>query len=243
VLLNTAWSELLSLFFPLPPLRLPTPAPVLGNSPVGNLKTPDTPLSWPKPPEWRSGGEFRQDAESWGSILQLFTDESVRPVFILGGKSFPGRKIHFYRERPDFYIRKSILSSAFKNLPTFTFPQVGIKAIEFQAMPGPETRAWCAKIMRPRSFLGPGGQIVLFLRTGVFRCRGARPGTRAARPILRKRSRISGQNFFPADAFSAPCPCFRATSLLWREQRTPKSEGGQAFKNWGEIWRGLEQNA
>jgi hypothetical protein len=43
-------------------------------------------------------------------------------------------------------------------LPTFTFPQVVVKEIEFQAMPGPEARALRVKTMRRRSFLGPGGQ-------------------------------------------------------------------------------------
>ena len=109
-----------------------------------------------------------------------------------------------------------------ENLPTFTFRQVGVKAMEIQAVPGPEARAWRGKTMRHRSFLGPGGQAVLCLGTGVFRCRGSRPGARAARPILRKPRRISGWNSFPADAFSAPCPCFRATSSVWSRSEIQK---------------------
>jgi hypothetical protein len=93
--------------------------------------------------------------------------------------------------------------------------------------------------MRHGSFLdraGPvpsmvqGGQPVLSPVIGVFRCRGARPGARAARPILRKPSKISVQNSFPADAFSAQSHQrrdFRTTSLVWSRKRTLKSEGGQ----------------
>ena len=109
-------------------------------------------------------------------------------------------------------------------LPTFTFRQVGLKTIEFQALPGPEAMALRGKTMRHASFLGPGGQVVLCPETGLCRCRGARPAARAARPILRKQSRISGQNSFPADAFSAQRPCFRATSLLLIRQNSHKSE-------------------
>jgi hypothetical protein len=36
------------------------------------------------------------------------------------------------------------------SLLTFTFRQVTVKAMEIQAMPGPEARAWRGKIMRPR---------------------------------------------------------------------------------------------
>ena len=109
-----------------------------------------------------------------------------------------------------------------ENLPTFTFRQVGLKAMEIQAVPGPEARAWRGKTMRHRSFLGPGGQAVLCLRTGGFRCRGARPGARAARLTLRKPGGFSGQNSFPADAFCTECPCFRATSSLGRRKRSAK---------------------
>jgi hypothetical protein len=45
----------------------------------------------------------------------------------------------------------------FPSLPTFTFRQVGVKAMEIQAVPGPEARALHGKIMRPESFLGPSG--------------------------------------------------------------------------------------
>jgi hypothetical protein len=106
-------------------------------------------------------------------------------------------------------------------MPTFTFRQVGVKPIEFQAMPGPKARALHAKIMRHASFLRPGGQAVLSLRTGVFRCRGARPGARAARPILRKQSRISGQNSFPADAFGVQSAYggLPGHKLAWEQKR------------------------
>jgi hypothetical protein len=48
-----------------------------------------------------------------------------------------------------------LLSSDFKTFPPFH--QVGARSIEFQAMPGSETRALRAKIMRHASFLRPGG--------------------------------------------------------------------------------------
>jgi len=101
----------------------------------------------------------------------------------------------------------------FPSLPTFTFRQVGVKAMEIQAVPGSEVPPLAGlhgKIMRHESFLGPGGQADLSPKTWIFRCRGAQPGARAARPILRKPRRISGWNSFPADAFSVQRPCFRA---------------------------------
>ena len=72
-----------------------------------------------------------------------------------------------------------------------------------------------------------GGQAVLSPRRGVFRSRGARPGARAARPILRKQRRISGRNSFPADAFSAPCPCFQAASSVWSRSKIQKVKMGK----------------
>jgi hypothetical protein len=50
-------------------------------------------------------------------------------------------------------------------LPAFTFHHVGVKGVEFQALPGPEARALRAKTIRRTSFLGPGGQAVLSSRT------------------------------------------------------------------------------
>ena len=121
--------------------------------------------------------------------------------------------------RPVVPTSSELLSNG---LPTFTFRQVGVKEMEFQAVPGPEARALRGKIMRHRSFLGSGGQAVLSPRRGVFRCRGARPGARAARPILRKPRRISGWNSFPTDAFSAQSRQrrdFRATSSVWSKKK------------------------
>ena len=56
----------------------------------------------------------------------------------------------------------------------FTFYQVNVSLIEFQALPGPEARALRAKIIRQHSFSGLGGQAVLSPGTGLFRCRGGR---------------------------------------------------------------------
>ncbi len=71
-----------------------------------------------------------------------------------------------------------------------------------------------------------GGQAILSLITWVFRCRGAR----WARLILRKQGGIFDWISFPADAFSAQRPCFRATSLLFGRKKNRKSEGRQAIK-------------
>ena len=121
------------------------------------------------------------------------------------------------------------------SLPPFTFQQVGLSLIEFRALPGPKARALRAKTMRQHSFSGLGGQAVHSPGTGLFRCRGARtsassaepPGARWARLILRKPDRISAWISFPADAFSAQRPSFRATSLLFRIKEKKKIEGGQ----------------
>ena len=50
---------------------------------------------------------------------------------------------------------------------------------------------------------------------------------RWARLILRKPDRISGWISFPADAFSAQRPSFRATSLLFRKKERTKVKGGK----------------
>jgi len=106
-----------------------------------------------------------------------------------------------------------------------TFHQVYAGLIEFRALPGPEARALRAKIMRQHSSSGLGGQAVLCPRTGLFRCRGARPKARWARLILRKPNRLSVWISFPADAFSAQRPSFRATSLFFRGKERNQEEG------------------
>jgi len=112
-------------------------------------------------------------------------------------------------------------------LPAFTFRQADVKRIEFQALPGPEARALRAKTMRHISSLGPGGQAFLFPRTGLVQCRGARVGARCARLPLRKRKGIFGWILFPADAFSAQCPCFWATSSLFSRKGNRKNGAHQ----------------
>jgi hypothetical protein len=54
------------------------------------------------------------------------------------------------------YSRIDPVNGCFRLVP-FTFHQVPVRWIELQAVPGPEARAWRAKIMRYTSFLGPGG--------------------------------------------------------------------------------------
>jgi len=103
---------------------------------------------------------------------------------------------------------------------------LGLRWIEFQALPGPEARALRAKTMRRASFPGPGGQF----KCGMWsaECGMARTetknsefpipnsefgGDRWARLALRRHGGVSEWNSFPADAFCAQRPCFRATSL------------------------------
>jgi len=99
------------------------------------------------------------------------------------------------------------------------FAQAAVRPIQYQALPGPKARAVRAKTMRRASLLKPGGEAVLSPGTGSFRCRGARSGARWARLILRKPDQISRWTSFPADAFSAHRPSFRATSLLCPAKR------------------------
>jgi hypothetical protein len=138
---------------------------------------------------------------------------------------------------PAFYIGQVTCVNDKLSLAPLTFRQVSVGPIEFQALPGPEVRLRrTPKIMRHASVLGPGGQAVLSPRTGLFRCRGARSirldcelGARWARPILRKHGRTSDWISFPADAFCAQRPSFRAPSLLMSRKRNHQSEGKQAF--------------
>jgi hypothetical protein len=53
-----------------------------------------------------------------------------------------------------------------KILAPFSFRQMGVSSIEFQALPGPEVRPLCAKTIRHGLLLGPGGQAVLCAKTG-----------------------------------------------------------------------------
>jgi hypothetical protein len=107
------------------------------------------------------------------------------------------------------------MSTGFISLAALILRRLIISSTEFPILPGPKARALRAKTIRQVSFSGSGGQAVLSLRTEVFRCRGARPGTPGARLILRKHGGICEWISSPADAFCAQRPCFRATSLLF----------------------------
>jgi len=76
------------------------------------------------------------------------------------------------------------------------------------ALRGPEGKAARVKTIRRLSFIGPGGQAILFPGADGIWCRGARPGARWARLILRKHRGTSGGNSLPADVF-----CERRSSL------------------------------
>ncbi len=89
----------------------------------------------------------------------------------------------------------------------------------------PVTKGVARKIHEARLLFRPGGQAVLSPRKGAFRCRDAR----CARLILRKHGG-SPSGSFPADAFSAQRPCFRATSLVFTRKGNHKSEGGQEIE-------------
>jgi hypothetical protein len=59
-----------------------------------------------------------------------------------------------------------LIPSRAKILTPFSFRQMGVSSIEFQALPGPEVRPLCAKTIRHGPLLGPGGQAVLCAKTG-----------------------------------------------------------------------------
>jgi hypothetical protein len=122
------------------------------------------------------------------------------------------------------------------SLPTFTFRQVGVRPIEFQGLPGQEAGALRGKTMRRIPFLGPGGQIVLSVRTGLFGCRGALLGARWARltklrivdcgmridkekpkksEIRNPKSEITGPMLFPRNALASwPQDCLLAENEI-----------------------------
>jgi len=115
-----------------------------------------------------------------------------------------------------------------QSLPPFTFGQVGLSPIEFQALPGPEVRALREKTMRRPSFLGPGGRVVLSPRTGLFvvGAPGRAPDGPASKlrivdcrmriekkakksEIRNPKSEITGPMLFPRNALtSGPQACF-----------------------------------
>jgi hypothetical protein len=78
-----------------------------------------------------------------------------------------------------------------------TFHQVPVRWIEFQAVPGPEARAWRAKIMRHTSFLGPGGPPQL----RIVDC-----GMRIEKETPTPEIRNSKSAIQSADLFSRPAP-------------------------------------
>jgi hypothetical protein len=118
-------------------------------------------------------------------------------------------------------------------LPPFTFPQVGVRWVEFQALPGRKSAigGLRAKTMWHTPFLGPGGQAVLSPRAGLLRGWGARPGARWARHILRKHGGSPDEILLPPMLFprDPPMADFRATSLPLTRKETRQSEGGQAI--------------
>ena len=94
-----------------------------------------------------------------------------------------------------------------------------------------------AKTMRQASVSGAGGQAILSLRSGLYRCRGARAGARWPRltklRIVDCGMRIEKENQKNpksairndwTDAFSAQPPCFQAASLLFRGRENRESE-------------------
>jgi hypothetical protein len=87
----------------------------------------------------------------------------------------------------------------------FTFRQVDVSPIEFQALPGPEARALRAKTMRRASFLGPGGQFKCGMP--IAEC-GLKKKTKKSE-IRNPQSEITGPMLFPRNALtSGPQACF-----------------------------------
>jgi len=128
-----------------------------------------------------------------------------RILFSFDGKVVPEDDVQGMAGWPAGSARRRVYLAAvgLNSCPLFTFRQMAVSSTEFQALPGPEVRPLCAKTIRHGSFLGPGGQALLFPRTGLFGCRGARPGARSAHLVLRKNDWTSALNSFPADAFCA----------------------------------------
>jgi hypothetical protein len=112
--------------------------------------------------------------------------------------------------------RKKELKKEKKYLPPLVFRQVGVWPVDFQALPGPEGRAFREKTMRRFLFPRPGGQVILPPRTRLIHCRS--PAGRPMRPPCT--STVQGPPH-PAEAredlrsqfFSRRC-FFRATPLL-----------------------------
>jgi len=90
------------------------------------------------------------------------------------------------------------------------------RPIEYQALPGPKTRALRAKIMRRASFLGPGGHPNCGMP--IAEC-GLKKKSKKSE-IRNPKSEIAGPMLFPRNALaSGPQACFFA------EKATAKVKG------------------
>jgi hypothetical protein len=101
------------------------------------------------------------------------------------------------------------------------------RCVEFLALPGPEARAGRAKIMRPISFPGPGGQGILLTRSSSFPCRGDPAGRPMGPPrSAEAREDLSGELMSRRCFLPAP-PLPPGHKIKIRGRWIPQSEGEQ----------------
>ena len=143
-------------------------------------------------------------------------------IFLGMGKNFYFKGQENFHFLPNFFfIERLSLPSTRHPGPAgmygapFTFQQVDVSLIEFQALPGPKARALRAKIMRQHSVSGLGGQAVLSPGTGLFRCRGGRapggPASICGNPIGSPDGFLFPPMLFPRNALApGPQVCFFA---------------------------------
>ena len=82
-------------------------------------------------------------------------------------------------------------------LPAFTLRQVGQGQQEMFGIPRPGPKGDARKNHKALVFSWIGRALLLGVPIGLVPCRGALPGARWARRLLRKPAELSGEHFFP----------------------------------------------
>jgi hypothetical protein len=98
------------------------------------------------------------------------------------------------------------------SLPTFTLRQLGQSQREIIGIPRPEPKGVARKNHKALGFSWNGRALPLGDAIGLVPCRGALPGARWARLILRRPAEVPEKRFFPTDAFCARHLWVRASS-------------------------------
>jgi hypothetical protein len=111
-------------------------------------------------------------------------------------------------------------------LLTFTFRQGDARLIECQALPGPETRALRAKTIRHTSFLGPGGQAVLFQDPADSDVGAAGWGPDGPPHSAEARQDLRAE-FFSRRSFLRATPLFPGHKLALEQKWDRNSEDGE----------------